>query len=66
LGVQVHYIPVYWQPYYRSLGYKPGTCPAAEKFYSRAISLPIYPAMSAGDIKKCIGTVYKVFQGVAR
>jgi dTDP-4-amino-4,6-dideoxygalactose transaminase len=50
LGVQVHYIPVYLQPYYQNLGYKLGICSNAEDFYQREISLPLYPAMSETDM----------------
>jgi dTDP-4-amino-4,6-dideoxygalactose transaminase len=50
LGVQVHYIPVYFQPYYQNLGYKLGICSNAEDFYQREISLPLYPAMSEADM----------------
>lgn len=46
IGVQVHYIPVYWHPFYRRLGYKRGLCPAAEDFYGRILSLPIYPGLA--------------------
>ncbi len=50
IGIQVHYIPVYFQPYYQKLGYKRGLCPEAEDFYQREISIPIYPAMKDKDI----------------
>lgn len=46
LGVQIHYIPVYLQPYYNELKYRKGLCPIAEDFYRKEISIPIYPAMS--------------------
>jgi UDP-4-amino-4,6-dideoxy-N-acetyl-beta-L-altrosamine transaminase len=46
IGVQVHYIPVHLQPYYRALGFKPGHCPEAELYSEQALSLPLYPAMS--------------------
>ena len=46
LGVNVHYIPIYMQPYYQSLGFSKGYCPESEKYYSEAISLPIYPTLS--------------------
>ncbi|MEX6667133.1 UDP-4-amino-4,6-dideoxy-N-acetyl-beta-L-altrosamine transaminase [Pseudomonas sp. W2-17] len=46
IGVNVHYIPVHLQPYYRDLGFKPGDFPAAEAYYAQAISLPLYPAMT--------------------
>jgi len=47
IGVQVHHIPVYYHPYYKSLGYSKGICPEAEKFYERIISLPLYPDLTA-------------------
>jgi perosamine synthetase len=50
LGVQVHYIPVYWHPYYQALGYKRGLCPVAEDFYNRCVSLPIFPKMTEDDL----------------
>ncbi len=44
---QVHYIPVYWHPYYRdTYGYEPGLCPEAERYYAGCLSLPCYPALS--------------------
>jgi dTDP-4-amino-4,6-dideoxygalactose transaminase len=46
LGVQVHYIPVYFQPYYQQLGYEKGLCQNAEDFYEREISIPIYSTMN--------------------
>lgn len=45
IGVNLHYIPVYRQPYYERLGFQPGHCPEAERYYAEAISLPIYPAL---------------------
>lgn len=49
IGVNVHYIPVYWQPYYRQLGFVKGLCPHAEAYYQRAISIPIYAGLSDED-----------------
>lgn len=49
IGVQVHYIPVHLQPYYRALGFKPGHCPEAERYGEEALSLPLYPALSDGE-----------------
>jgi UDP-4-amino-4,6-dideoxy-N-acetyl-beta-L-altrosamine transaminase len=46
INCQVHYIPVYFHPYYRKKGYKKGICPNAEKFYERIISLPIFVKLS--------------------
>ena len=57
IGVQVHYIPVYWHPYYARLGYQRGLCPNAEDFYARAVSLPIFPKMTDGDVDLVIEQV---------
>ena len=46
IQVSVHYIPVHLQPYYRRLGFAAGDCPAAERYYARAISLPMYAALT--------------------
>jgi UDP-4-amino-4,6-dideoxy-N-acetyl-beta-L-altrosamine transaminase len=42
IGVNLHYIPVHIHPYYRSMGFKLGDFPEAEKYYSEAISIPIF------------------------
>ncbi len=59
LGVQVHYIPVYFHPYYRDLGYRRGLCPNAEDFYSRCLSIPIYPAMTEADVSLAVDRILK-------
>ena len=46
IGVNVHYIPIHTQPYYRQLGFKPGDFPAAEAYYAQAISLPLFPELT--------------------
>jgi dTDP-4-amino-4,6-dideoxygalactose transaminase len=46
IGVNLHYIPVYSQPYYAGLGFKEGLCPEAEHYYAEAISLPMYPSLT--------------------
>lgn len=46
IGVNLHYMPVYRQPYYEALGFEPGRCPQAERYAAEAISLPIYPGMN--------------------
>ena len=43
---QIHYVPVYWFPYYQHLGYEKGLCPNAEEIYKRILSIPLYPKMS--------------------
>lgn len=46
VGVNLHYIPVHLQPYYRDLGFVEGDFPQAERYYAEAISLPLYPLLS--------------------
>jgi len=46
IGVNVHYIPVYTHPYYQQLGFKEGVFPNTDSYYSRAISLPLFHAMT--------------------
>lgn len=43
---QVHYIPVHTMPYYKSLGHKKGDYPLSEEYYSKCLSLPMYPTLS--------------------
>lgn len=49
VGVNLHYIPVHLQPYYKEMGFLPGDFPNAESYYSEAISLPMFPMLSAKD-----------------
>jgi UDP-4-amino-4,6-dideoxy-N-acetyl-beta-L-altrosamine transaminase len=46
IGVNVHYIPIHTQPYYQQLGFKEGDFPNSEHYYSRAISIPLFHAMT--------------------
>lgn len=58
VGTQVLYIPVYLQPWYRrTYGYAPGKCPHAEAFYTRALSLPLFSAMTDRDVANVIDAV---------
>jgi UDP-4-amino-4,6-dideoxy-N-acetyl-beta-L-altrosamine transaminase len=56
--VQVHYIPVYHHPYWAALGYRRGLCPVAEDFAARAVSLPIFPAMTTDDVDRVVEAVH--------
>ena len=60
VGVNVHYIPTYLFPYYRSLGYRPGICPNAEKLYGRIVSIPLYYSMTDKQQDQVIEAVKKV------
>jgi len=46
IGVNVHYIPIHTQPYYKQLGFKEGDFPNSEYYYSRALSIPLFYAMA--------------------
>ena len=49
VGVNVHYIPVHWHPYYQRLGFKKGQFQNSENYYRRAITLPLFPMLSADN-----------------
>ncbi len=59
---QVHYIPVYWFPFYQARGYKKGICKNAERVYEEIMSIPLYPAMSDQDVEDVIHAVKKVIE----
>ncbi len=54
IGVNVHYIPIHTQPYYRALGFERGDFPHAERYYANAISLPLYPELSDADQERVV------------
>jgi len=61
IGVNVHYMPLHLHPFYQhTFGYRVGDYPKAELYYERAITLPIFPAMSDKDIEDVITAVQKV------
>lgn len=57
---QIHYVPVYWFPYYQHLGYEKGICPKAEEVYKGIMSIPLYPKMTDQDVEDVIHAVKKV------
>ena len=57
---QIHYVPVYWFPYYEHLGYKKGLCPNAEEVYKGIMSIPLYPKMTDRDVEDTVHAVKKV------
>ena len=58
LGVQVHYIPVHLQPWYRKeLGTSWGDLPASEDAYLRMVSLPLFPGMDDADVERVVDAV---------
>ncbi len=55
VGSQIHYIPVHLHPYYREqLGTGPGLCPVAEAAYEEILSIPMYPALTDGQVEQVI------------
>ncbi len=60
IGVFVHYIPVYWHPYYKNLGFQRGLCPNAEDLYNGLLTVPLFPAMSDEDVQDVIRAFYKL------
>jgi len=60
--VNLHYIPVHTQPYYQSLGFKTGQFPQSEKYYKRAISLPMYPALTGQQQQEVVNALKDLLQ----
>jgi UDP-4-amino-4,6-dideoxy-N-acetyl-beta-L-altrosamine transaminase len=54
IGVNIHYIPVHTQPYYMSLGFKMGDYPQSEKYYSEAMSLPLFQTLSDEQLEEVV------------
>ena len=54
IGVNVHYIPIYRQPYYRNLGFDPSLFESMENYYKRCISLPIYHGLNSDQGTRCL------------
>ncbi|EKD98507.1 MAG: hypothetical protein ACD_23C00400G0003 [uncultured bacterium] len=63
IGVNLHYIPVYRQPFYEKLGFKTGYCPEAERYYGEAMSLPIYPALTEAQQDQVAHALDKALTG---
>lgn len=63
IGVNVHYIPVHLQPYYRdTFGYKVGDFPVAEEYYRRTLTLPLFPGMTLADVKYVINNLKNILK----
>lgn len=62
INPQVHYIPVHLQPYYRKrFGYSKGDYPHSEEYYTRELSIPMYPSMSSEDVRKVVTCIRDYF-----
>ncbi|MBU3585143.1 UDP-4-amino-4,6-dideoxy-N-acetyl-beta-L-altrosamine transaminase [Polynucleobacter sp. AM-26B4] len=62
VGVNLHYIPIYRQPYYESKGFSPGYCSEAEKYYKETLSIPIYPTLIDKQQEKVICCLTEIFK----
>lgn len=61
VGVNLHYIPVYRQPFYARAGYAPDDYPEAERFYGQAISLPMFPGLTAAQQAHVVDAVRRAY-----
>jgi UDP-4-amino-4,6-dideoxy-N-acetyl-beta-L-altrosamine transaminase len=57
IRAQVHYVPVYWHPFYKDLGFARNMCPVAEDIYERSVSIPLFPGMDQNDIDHVVEAV---------
>ncbi|QQP13275.1 UDP-4-amino-4,6-dideoxy-N-acetyl-beta-L-altrosamine transaminase [Lysinibacillus agricola] len=62
IGVHVHYIPVYWHPYYKEQGYERGICPIAEMWYEKALTLPIHLNMTVEDLSIIVSNIKELLK----
>jgi UDP-4-amino-4,6-dideoxy-N-acetyl-beta-L-altrosamine transaminase len=62
IGVNVHYIPVHTQPYYRALGFAEGDFPVAEAYYGEAISLPLFPTLTHEQQDEVVAALKKALK----
>ena len=62
IGVNLHYLPVHLQPYYKKMGFKEGDFPNAELHASSSISIPIYPEMTVKQQDYVIKTLDKILK----
>ncbi len=63
IGVQLHYMPINKQPYYKGLGYGKELIPKMDKYYEQCFSLPMYPLLNNEEQKYIIKTLFEVLNG---
>ncbi len=57
--INLHYIPVYRQPYYEQMGFSPGYCPQAEQHYFEVVSIPLYPGLTKTQQDQVVALIRK-------
>ncbi len=62
IGVNLHYIPIYLHPYYRDMGFKKADYPEAQRYYSEAITLPMFHSLSNAQQDKVVDSLRQVVQ----
>lgn len=60
IGVNLHYIPVHTQPYYRNMGFRPGDFPESERYYREAISIPMFQTLTNAQQDEVVQALAKV------
>ncbi len=66
IGVNMHYMPVYKQPYYSTLNYELSDCPCAELYFEQAITLPLHPGLSRSDTEAVVAAICEATAYVVR
>ena len=62
IGVNIHYIPVHTQPYYQALGFNYGDFPNAERYYKRALSLPLFHGMTDKEQDRVVNILSRIIR----
>ena len=62
IGVNVHYIPIHIQPYYRQFGFKDGDFPISESYYNRALTIPLFHSMTFNQQDQTVSILRKILQ----
>lgn len=62
IGVNVHYIPVYRQPFYQAIGYDRAAYPECEQYYAEALTLPLYPALTDSQQSDVVSALRQALQ----
>lgn len=63
IGANVHYIPIHTQPFYAARGFRRGDFPAAERYYARALSLPLFPGMTEAEQDRVVQVLGQALAG---
>jgi UDP-4-amino-4,6-dideoxy-N-acetyl-beta-L-altrosamine transaminase len=59
INCNLHYIPIYRQPYYQAMGFNMGYCAEAEQYYKEALSIPMFPTLTDGEQGKVIRVIHE-------